>query len=136
GTSLAPDGYTAGMVHRRLLPLVGEGTGRAQFVHVDDVAEATIAAMTNGGPGIYNITDDDPGPMREWLPAYAAALAAKPPRHIPVWLARLVVGGFIVNQATVLRGASNEKAKRELSWKPRYASWRQGFREAPGCSRR
>ena len=129
-TSLAPDGYTASLVRRRLLPLVGEGTGRAQFVHVDDVAEATIAAMTNGGPGIYNITDDDPGPMREWLPAYANALGAKPPRHVPVWLARMFAGDFIVNQATVMRGASNEKAKRELNWKPRYATWREGFRTA------
>jgi nucleoside-diphosphate-sugar epimerase len=112
--------------------MVGDGGGTSQFVHIEDVAEATTAAMTRGAPGVYNITDDDPAPMREWLPEYANALGAPTPRRVPLWLARLVVGRFIAMQGTEMRGASNEKAKRELDWKPRYASWRQGFREALG----
>jgi len=132
GTAFAHDGYYAGLVRRRMFPLVGDGTGRAQFVHVYDVAEATVAAMTKGGPGRYNITDDDPAPLYEWLPEYARALGAKPPRHVPMWMARMLTGSFVLNQATIVRGASNEKAKRELDWKPRYASWREGFKTALG----
>ena len=132
GTSFASDGYTARLVKRRLFPIVGDGGGMSQFIHIDDVVESTIAAMTRGPRGVYNVTDDDPAPMREWLPEYAKALGAPPPRHVPLWLARLVVGRFIAMQGTEMRGASNEKAKRELDWKPRYASWREGFREALG----
>ena len=132
GTTFASDGYSARQVRKRRYPIVGDGGGLSQFVHVDDVAETTILAMTNGPPGAYNIADDDPAPMRQWLPEYARAIGARPPRHVPVWLARLVVGGFVTMQATVMRGVSNEKAKRELDWKPKYASWREGFRAARG----
>jgi 2-alkyl-3-oxoalkanoate reductase len=131
-TGFASDGSIAGAVRKRRYPIVGNGGAMAQFVHVDDVAEATIAAMTRGTAGVYNITDDDPAPMREWLPDYARALGAKPPRHVPVWLARLLTNSFLATQATQMRGASNEKAKRELDWKPRYASWREGFQTALG----
>jgi len=89
-----------------------------------------VAALDHGGPGIYNVTDDEPAPMTEWLPVYAEALGAKPPRHVPVWLARLVGGGAAVQFGVELRGASNARAKRELGWQPRYPSWRRGFREA------
>jgi nucleoside-diphosphate-sugar epimerase len=104
----------------------------SSFIHVEDAAAATVAALDRGGPGIYNITDDEPVPVREWLPVYAEAIGAKPPRHVPSWLARLVGGRFAVLFGTEMRGASNAKAKRELGWQPRYASWRQGFRDALG----
>jgi len=132
GTSFAADGYTAREVRRRRYPIVGQGTGVFSFAHVDDVASATMAALDRGEPGIYNVTDDEPAPMREWLPVYAQALDAKPPRRVPRWVARMFVGPFIAFMATELRGASNAKAKRELGWTPRYPSWRQGFREALG----
>jgi nucleoside-diphosphate-sugar epimerase len=132
GTAFAHDGSIARQVRKRRYPVIGDGAARTQFVHVDDVAAATIAAMTNGRPGVYNITDDDPAPMREWLPQYAKALGAKPPFRAPEWLARLATNRFVVMQATRMRGASNEKAKRELDWKPKYASWREGFRTALG----
>lgn len=132
GTSFAPDGYIAREVMRRRFPVVGRGRGVYSFVHIDDVAEATIAAMQRGEPGVYNVTDDDPAPMAEWLPVYAEALGAKPPRRVPNWLASLFAGRYTTYMATELRGASNEKAKRELDWRPRRPSWRQGFREALG----
>jgi len=88
-----------------------------------------VAALDRGGPGVYNVVDDEPAPLRDWLPVYAEALGAKPPRHVPVWLARLVAGGSVAQMAVELRGASNAKAKRELGWQPRYPSWRQGFRD-------
>lgn len=132
GTTFASDGYTARQVRNRRYPAVGDGGGIHSFVHVEDVAEATIAAIHRGSPGVYNICDDDPAPMREWLPFYAQLLGAKPPRRIPRWLAKLIVGKFAVIQATEVRGASNDKAKGELDWKPKYASWRLGFRTALG----
>lgn len=133
GTYYTPgDGSLAKQVERRLLPIVGDGAGMASFVHVEDAAGATVAALDRGAPGIYNVADDDPAPAREWLPAYAAALGAKPPRRVPRWLARLVGGRFAVLFGAELRGASNAKAKRELAWQPRYPSWRQGFQEALG----
>ncbi len=125
-------GSIAKQVSKRMLPVIGPGTGIASFLHVEDAAGATIAAFDHGAPGIYNVADDEPAPMTEWLPAYAEALGAKPPRHVPTWLARLVGGKAAVQFGTQLRGASNAKAKRELGWQPRYASWRQGFREALG----
>jgi nucleoside-diphosphate-sugar epimerase len=131
-TGFASHGTIANAVRKRRYPIVGDGGAMSQFVHVDDVAEATIAAMTRGAPGVYNITDDDPAPMREWLPEYAKALGAKPPWHVPVWLAKLLVGEFMAAQATSMRGASNEKAKRELDWKPKYSSWREGFQTSLG----
>jgi nucleoside-diphosphate-sugar epimerase len=113
---------------RRQFPVVGDGAGMFSFIHVDDAAAATVAALEQGASGIYNITDDEPAPAREWIPAFAEAVGAKPPRRVPLWLARLVAGTNAV-MLTTLRGASNAKAKRELGWEPRYQSWRQGFRE-------
>jgi nucleoside-diphosphate-sugar epimerase len=119
-------------VARRRLPIVGKGSGVFSFVHVDDAAAATLAAMERGAPGIYNVVDDEPAPMREWVPAYAEAIGAKPPRRVPAWLARLLGGRYTAAMATTLRGASNAKAKAELGWQPRWASWREGFRSALG----
>jgi nucleoside-diphosphate-sugar epimerase len=125
------DGASAEDVRRRRMPIVGKGTGIFSLVQVDDAVSATILAMERGF-GIYNVCDDEPAPMAEWLPAYAEALGAKPPRRVPVWLARLSAGKQAVVSATSLEGASNAKAKRELGWQPSYPSWRQGFREALG----
>jgi nucleoside-diphosphate-sugar epimerase len=132
GTHFAGDGTTASQVRRRLYPVVAKGTGVFSYIHVDDAAAATAAAVERGAPGIYNVCDDDPAPMAEWLPAYAEALGAKPPRRVPVWLARLAAGRPAVEMGLRLRGASNAKAKRELGWELRYPSWRQGFAEALG----
>jgi 2-alkyl-3-oxoalkanoate reductase len=120
------DGW-ADPVRKRRYPIVGDGRGIMSFIHLDDAAAATVLALDHEGPAIYNVVDDDPAPVCEWLPALAAALGAKPPRRFPVWLARLIAGEAAVVMATHARGASNAKAKRELEWAPRYASWRQGF---------
>ena len=114
-------------VRRRLFPIIGSGEGVMSYVHLDDAASATVAALEHGQGGIYNIVDDDPAPLREWLPVLASVVGAKPPRHMPAWLARLVAGEDAVNMGTSSRGASNAKAKRELGWTLRYPSWRQGF---------
>jgi nucleoside-diphosphate-sugar epimerase len=132
GTYYASDGTSAAEVRKRRQPLVGHGDGVFSWIHVEDAAAATVAALDRGSPGIYNVVDDEPAPMRDWLPVYAEAVGAKPPRRVPRWLARLVAGRFAATLATELRGASNAKAKRELGWEPRYPSWRQGFREALG----
>ncbi len=133
GTYYASDGgYFAAEVRRRRFPIVGPGTGTFSFLHVEDAAGATLAALSCGGSGVYNVTDDEPAPLAEWLPEYAEALGAKPPRRVPFWLAKLLAGGATASGAIELRGASNAKAKSELGWQPRYASWRQGFREALG----
>jgi nucleoside-diphosphate-sugar epimerase len=117
-------------VRKRQFPIIGDGAGVLSFIHLDDAAAATVRALDHDGPAIYNIVDDEPAPMREWLPALAAALGAKPPRHIPVWLARLIAGQAAVLMGTEARGASNAKATRELGWTPQhYPSWRQGFAE-------
>jgi nucleoside-diphosphate-sugar epimerase len=117
-------------VRKRRFPIIGDGRGVLSWIHLDDAAAATVRALDHDGPAIYNIVDDEPAPMREWLPALAAALGAKPPRHIPVWLARLIAGEAAVLMGTEARGASNSKAKRELGWTPEhYPSWRQGFSE-------
>jgi 2-alkyl-3-oxoalkanoate reductase len=116
------------MVHRRRLPVVGEGTGVWSWVHIDDVAAATAFAVEQGEPGVYNIVDDEPAPVSAWLTHLAACLQAPPPRHVPVWLARFVVGDVGVSMMTRVRGASNAKARRELGWTPRWSSWREGFR--------
>jgi nucleoside-diphosphate-sugar epimerase len=131
-TYYAPDGSTAEEVRKRRLPIVGRGDGVFSFIHVDDAAEATVAAVERGDPGIYNVVDDEPAPMRDWLPVYAEALGAKPPRRVPKLLARLVAGKEAVAFATALPAASNARAKRELGWEPRHPSWRQGFREDLG----
>jgi nucleoside-diphosphate-sugar epimerase len=130
GTYYAPDGHLGREVRRRRFPIVGPGTGTFSFLHVEDAAGATVAALERGAPGIYNVVDDEPAPLHEWLPVFAEALGAKPPRRVPVWLASLVAGRATAATATQLRGASNAKAKRELGWQPRYLSWRQGFHEA------
>jgi 2-alkyl-3-oxoalkanoate reductase len=132
GTSFAPDGTMAKDVRRRRFPIVGSGEGRMSFIQIEDAAAATVAACERGASGIYNVCDDDPAPMREWIPAYAQAVGAKRPLRVPRWLVRIVAGAVIASLATELRGASNEKAKRELGWQPRYPSWRQGFTEALG----
>jgi nucleoside-diphosphate-sugar epimerase len=107
---------------------VGGGTGVWSFIHIDDAASATVAAIEGGLPGIYNVTDDEPAPVSVWLPELATALGAPPPRRMPAWLARLFVGETGVVMMTSVRGASNAKAKRELGWQPRFASWKEGFR--------
>jgi nucleoside-diphosphate-sugar epimerase len=127
GTSMA-DEYPS-LIRRRRLPIVGSGSGVWSFVHVDDAASATIAALEGGEPGIFNIVDDEPAAVREWLPYLAECLGAKPPRRVPAWIARLAVGEVGVSLMTQVRGASNAKARRELGWGPRYPSWRQGLRE-------
>ena len=116
-------------VRKRQFPIVGDGGGVMSFIHLDDAAAATVLALEGGRPGIYNITDDEPAPVREWLPVLAEALGAGPPRRVPSWLARLIMGGVMV-MMTEARGASNAKARRELGWTPRYPSWRQGFAAA------
>ncbi len=132
GTAFASDGSTAGMVRKRAFPVVGRGTAVYSFIHVDDAASATVAALDRGGPGVYNVTDDDPAVMSEWLPAYAEAIGARPPRRVPRFIARLAAGKFGLYMSTGLQGATNAKAKRELGWQPRWASWRDGFQEALG----
>jgi 2-alkyl-3-oxoalkanoate reductase len=117
-------------VRKRQFPIIGDGDGISSFIHLDDAAAATVLALEYEGSGVYNIVDDEPAPMREWLPALANALGAKAPRHAPIWLARLIAGKGMVMMAVGSRGASNAKARRELGWKPRYPSWRQGFATA------
>jgi 2-alkyl-3-oxoalkanoate reductase len=131
GTSIGldPPGEQAEMVRKRRLPIVGNGAGIWSLIHIEDAAAATVAAVERGDPGVYNIVDDDPVPVSELLPELAAAVGAKPPRHVPRWLGRLVAGEAAVVMMTEIRGASNAKAKRELGWELRYPSWRQGFRE-------
>jgi 2-alkyl-3-oxoalkanoate reductase len=114
-------------VRERLFPIVGDGGGVTSFIHLDDAAAATILAVEQDRPGIYNVVDDEPAPARDWLPVLAETLGAKPPRRFPRWLARLFAGEAAVMMGTSSRGASNEKAKRELGWSPRYPSWRDGF---------
>ena len=114
-------------VRKRRFPIVGDGGGVSSFIHLDDAAAATVLALEHDRAGIYNIVDDEPAPVREWLPVLANALGAKPPRHFPRWLARLFAGEAAVMMGTESRGASNAKANRELGWELRYPSWRQGF---------
>jgi nucleoside-diphosphate-sugar epimerase len=132
GISLAPDAVMAGPIRKRRFPIVGDGGGVWSHVHVEDAAAATAIAVERGRPGVYNVVDDDPAPVREWLPVLASALGAKPPRRIPRWLGRLAAGEVATLMMTEARGASNDKAKRELGWQPRYASWRQGFAQGLG----
>jgi 2-alkyl-3-oxoalkanoate reductase len=120
-------------VRKRQFPIVGSGDGVSSFIHLDDAAAATVIALEHGRAGIYNVVDDEPAPVRDWLPALADALGARPPRHVPRWLARLFAGGAAVVMGTESRGASNAKAKRELGWTLRYPSWRQGFVAAYGA---
>jgi nucleoside-diphosphate-sugar epimerase len=114
-------------VRKRQYPIIGDGGGVASWIHLDDAAAATVLALEHDGPGIFNVVDDEPAPVREWLPVLADALGAPPPRRFPRWLARLFAGDVAVVMGTEARGASNAKAKRELGWEPRYPSWREGF---------
>jgi nucleoside-diphosphate-sugar epimerase len=114
-------------VRRRVFPIVGRGDGVSSFIHLDDAAAATVLALELDGPGVFNVVDDEPAPVREWLPVLATVLGAKPPRHVPRWLARLVAGEAAVVLGTDTRGASNAKAKRELGWELRWPTWREGF---------
>jgi nucleoside-diphosphate-sugar epimerase len=134
GISSAPDAQMAGPIRKRRFPLVGDGGGVWSFIHIEDAAAATAAAVEHGQPGIYNIVDDEPAPVRDWLPVLASALDAKPPRHIPRWLARLAAGEMATVMMTNVRAASNAnaKAKRELDWRLRYPSWRLGFAQGLG----
>jgi nucleoside-diphosphate-sugar epimerase len=114
-------------VRKRQFPIVDDGAGVSSFVHLEDAAAATVLALEHDGPALYNIVDDEPAPVREWLPVLADALGAKPPRRFPRWLAQLFAGEAAVMLGTEARGASNAKAKRELRWRLRYPSWREGF---------
>ena len=116
------------MVRKRQVPVIGGGTGIWSFIEVTDAAAATAVAVERGAPGVYNIVDSDPAPVAEWLPYLAEAAGAKPPLRVPAWLGRLVAGELVVAQMTTVRGSSNDKARKEFGWEPRYASWREGFR--------
>ena len=127
GTGMARDGDQLAMVRERKFPIVGDGGGIWSFAHIEDVAGATVAAIENWTPGeIYNVCDDEPAPVREWLPALAAAVGAKPPRHVPRWVGRLM-GEHLVAMMCEIRGSSNEKVKRQLGWTPAWPTWREGF---------
>ncbi len=128
GTSLSKGGSLVEAVLKRRLPIVAGGTGVWSFIHIDDVVSATLAALS-GKPGIYNVTDDEPAPVHDWMSSLAEVTGAKPPVHIPAWLARPLIGehGIVLMRDT--RGASNKKAKRELNWRPAYPNWRDGFRK-------
>jgi nucleoside-diphosphate-sugar epimerase len=130
GTAFGPGGDMTRLIRERKLPILGRGAGVWSFVHVDDAAEATVAAVAHAGSGVFNIVDDDPARAAEWLPVAAAALEAKPPRRLPVWLARPVAGEQVVAMMTQMRGSSNARAKAELGWRPGHPSWREGFRHA------
>jgi nucleoside-diphosphate-sugar epimerase len=123
----APNDGLLEPVRKRRFPIVGDGGGVSSFIHLEDAAAATVLALEHDGAGIYNIVDDEPAPVREWLPVLARVLGAKPPRHFPRWLARLFAGEAGVMMGTESRGASNAKAKRELAWTLRHPSWREGF---------
>jgi 2-alkyl-3-oxoalkanoate reductase len=129
GTTLSPDGIHTNAIRKRQFAIIGAGDGIWSFVHIDDVASATVAAVERGERGVYNVVDDEPTPVAEWLPYLADVVGAKPPRRVPVWLGRLVAGDFAVSIINEIRGSSNAKAKRELGWQPKYSSWRDGFKE-------
>ncbi|MBA3528100.1 MAG: NAD(P)-dependent oxidoreductase [Propionibacteriaceae bacterium] len=132
GTALGINGDMVEMVRRRRFPIVGGGAGVWSHVHIDDAATATMLAVEVGVPGTYNIVDDEPAPITDWLPELARAIGAEPPRHVPAWLARPLLGEQGIAMMTAIRGSSNAKAKRELGWKLIYPSWRQGFRTGLG----
>ncbi|MGO9892076.1 MAG: NAD-dependent epimerase/dehydratase family protein [Solirubrobacteraceae bacterium] len=127
GTSLSPGGEQFEALRKRKYPVVGNGAGVWSFVHIADAAEATVAAVEHGKRGIYNVVDDEPAPVAEWLPALAQAIGAPKPRHVPAFVGRLVAGEPGIVMMTEMRGASNAKAKRELGWEPRHPTWREGF---------
>lgn len=129
-TSMTAGSEQFEMIKKRKFPLVGNGAGVWSFVHIADAAEATVAAVDRGTPGIYNIVDDDPAPVSEWLPSLAETLGARKPTHVPRFVGRMFAGEVGAVFMTEIRGASNAKAKRELGWQPAHPSWRQGFAEA------
>ena len=135
GTSLFEGGEHVAAIRKRAFPLVGSSAGMWSFVHIDDAAAATLAAIERGGRGIYNVVDDEPAPASAWLPYLAELLGAKPPRHVPEWLGRLVAGEQVVSMMTEARGASNAKAKRELGWTLVHPTWREGFADGLGLER-
>jgi nucleoside-diphosphate-sugar epimerase len=134
GTSIALDplGSQIELLRKRQLPIVGGGTGVWSFIHIEDAAAATVAAVEDGPAGIFNVVDDEPAPVSEWLPVLAAAVGAKRPWRVPRWVGRLAAGEWGTVVMTEMRGASNDKAKRELDWQLRYPSWRQGFAKGLG----
>ena len=132
GSSYAHDGSLAELVRRRRFPVVGSGDGIFSFVHVDDAVRATVRALDHAAPTIFNIVDDEPAAAREWLPVYAAALGARPPRRVPAWLVRGFAGSYAAQMMTSWPGASNARARERLGWRPAIASWREGFRSALG----
>jgi nucleoside-diphosphate-sugar epimerase len=127
GTSMAPGEQQFELIRKRKFPVVGDGGGVWSFIHIADAADATLAAVEHGRRGVYNVVDDDPAPVAEWLPALAEQLGSKKPMHVPRFIGRRFAGEAGVMMMTELRGASNAKAKRELAWQPAHASWRQGF---------
>jgi nucleoside-diphosphate-sugar epimerase len=131
GNGLGEGGAILEDVRRRRFPIIGRGTGVWSFIHIDDAAQATAAAVERGAPGVYNITDDEPAPVSEWLTTLARIVGAKPPLRLPAWLGRLAIGEHGVIMMTELRGASNQKAKREIGWQPRWATWRDGLKDGP-----
>ncbi len=122
----ASEAFTA-LLRRRLMPVIGDGAGVWSFLHVTDAAEATVLAMAAGMPGVYNIVDDEPATVAQWLPVMAKGAGAKPPRRVPAWLGRLLGGEVAISVMTQVRGSSNAKAKRELGWQPIWPTWRDGF---------
>ncbi len=132
GTGIARDGVLVDMLRKRKMPVVGDGAGIWSFIHIEDAARATAAAVSRGAPGLYNVVDDEPAPVSEWMPVLAGALGARPPMRVPAWLGRFAIGEGGVSMMTRIRGASNAKAKRELGWQPIYPSWRRGFAEGLG----
>lgn len=131
GTALAPDGGTSELIAARKFPIVGAGTGLWSFIHIDDAAEATVLALDRGAPGIYHVTDDLPAPVNDWAPAMAKAMGAKPPRRVPLWLAKLAAGPMAVSLVHG-SGQSNAKAKAAFGWTPAYPTYREGFAEVFG----
>ena len=125
GTWYAPDGTMGKMLRKRMMPIIGKGEGLSSFIHIDDAVEATVAALSKGATGIYNITDPEPATWAAWTTETARLLGAKPPRHVPAWLGKLAAGTIATHYATTLRGASSARARAALEWSPR--PWREGF---------
>jgi 2-alkyl-3-oxoalkanoate reductase len=130
GTAFTSGGSWTSQLRHRRLPIVGAGSGVFSFLHVEDAASATLAALDHGEPAIFNVVDDEPAPIHEWVPAYARAVGAPKPWHAPAWLGRLAAGAIAVEMMNELRGASNVRIKQQLGWQPKYASWREGFQTA------
>jgi 2-alkyl-3-oxoalkanoate reductase len=133
GTSVSLGGAHVELIRKRRFPIIGSGAGVWSWIHMDDVAGATVAAVERGAPGVYNVVDDEPAPVSEWLPYLAQLVGGKPPLRVPRWVGRLAGGSFAVSMMDQIRGSSNARAKRELGWQPTYPSWRQGFEAVTGA---